>query len=65
MKHDGTRFEEYDTFFLKDRYLPEGLQSAIFWLVLIALLQEARLVRQSGFLQRPACTQIARLPVPR
>jgi hypothetical protein len=25
MKHDGTRFEEYDTFFLKDRYLPDGL----------------------------------------
>lgn len=54
MKHDGPRFEEHKAVFLKDRHLPEGLQGPIFRLVLVPLFQEARLVRQSGFLQRPA-----------
>jgi hypothetical protein len=61
MKHDGARFEENEAVFLKERYLPKGLQRAIFRLVLIALFQEARLIRQSGFLQCPACAQIADL----
>ena len=43
------------------RHLPEGLQRAIIRFVLIALFEEARLVRQTGFLQRPARAQIAHL----
>jgi hypothetical protein len=57
----ATGFEENETILLRDRYLPEGLHSAICRLGPIALFQEARLVRECGFLQRPACTQIADL----
>ena len=61
VEHDGSGFEEDQAVFLEDRYLPEGLQRAVVRLVLIALLEEARLVRQAGFLERPAHAQIAHL----
>ena len=54
-------FEQHEAVFLEDRHLPEGLQRAIVRFVLIAQLEEARLVRQAGFLQRPARAQIAHL----
>jgi hypothetical protein len=47
--------------FLKDRHLPEGLQCAIVRFVLITHFEQARLVGQTGFLQRPARAQIAHL----
>jgi hypothetical protein len=40
---------------------PKGCSARILRLVLIALLEQARLVRQAGFLQRPARAQIAYL----
>jgi hypothetical protein len=46
---------------LEDRHLPEGLQRVIVGFVLIAQFEEAGLVRQAGFLQRPARAQIAHL----
>ena len=61
IEHDGSRFEEDEAVFLEDRYLPEGLQRAIVRFVLIALFKEAGLVRQPGFLERPARAQIAHL----
>ena len=61
MEHDGAGFEEDEAVLLEDRHLPEGLQRAILRLVLIALLEKARLVRQARFLQRPARAQIAHL----
>jgi hypothetical protein len=54
-------FEQHEAVFLEDRHLPEGLQRAIVRFVLIAQLEEARLVRQASFLQRPARAQIAHL----
>jgi hypothetical protein len=44
---------------LQNGHLPEGLQRAIIRLVLVALLEQARAVRQARFLQRPARAQIA------
>jgi hypothetical protein len=41
--------------------MPEGLQRAIVRFVLIAQFEQARLVRQASFLQRPARAQIAHL----
>src|SRR5438552_269315 len=61
MLHDGPGFEEHEAIFLKNRHLPERLQRAIVRFVLIALFEEAGLVRQTGFLQRPARAQIAHL----
>jgi hypothetical protein len=61
VEHNGSGFEEDQAVFLENRYLPEGLQRAIVRFVLIALFEEARLVRQTGFLQRPARAQIAHL----
>ena len=61
MQHDGSGFEEDEAVVLEDRHLPEGLQRAIVHLVLIALFKQARLVRETRFLQRPARAQIAHL----
>ena len=61
IEHDGSGFEEDEAVFLEDRHLPEGLQRAIVRFVLIALFKETGLVRQAGFLQRPARAQIAHL----
>src|SRR6476660_2277983 len=61
MQHDGPGFEEHEAVFLKDRHLPEGLQRAIVRFVLIAQFEEARLVSETSFLQRPARAQIAHL----
>jgi hypothetical protein len=43
----------------KDRHLPERLQRTIFRFVLIALLQEPRLVGQARLFERPSDAQIA------
>ena len=61
MEHDGPGFEQHETVFFEDRYLPEGLQRAIIRFVLVALLEQARPVGQAGLLQRPARAQIAHL----
>ena len=61
MEHDGSGFEEDEAVFLEHRHLPEGLQRAIVRFVLIALFEEARLVRQAGLLQRPTRAQVAHL----
>jgi hypothetical protein len=61
MQHDGPGFEEHEAVFLKDRHLPKGLQRTIVRFFLITQLEKPRLVRQTGFLQRPASAQIAHL----
>src|SRR6185295_20396750 len=61
MEHDGPGFEEHEAVFLEDRHLPEGLQRAIVRLLLVALLEEPRPVRQTGLFQGPAHAQIAHL----
>jgi hypothetical protein len=61
VQDDGAGLEDDEAAFLQDRHLPERLQRAVVRLVLIALLEEARPVRQAGFLQRPTRAQIAHL----
>jgi len=54
MQHNGPRLEENKAFFLEDWNLTERLQGPVLGFVLISLLEEAGLVRQASFLQRPA-----------
>src|SRR5439155_1415909 len=51
--------EENKAVVLEDRDLTERLESAVLRFVLISLLEQARVVRQTGFLQSPAHAQIA------
>ena len=61
VQHDGAGFKQHEAVFLKDRHLAERLQSAIFWLLLIAQPQQARAIGKAGFFQCPAHAQIAHL----
>src|SRR2546421_6534563 len=61
MQHDGSGLEENKAGVLKDRDLTERLESAVLRFVLISLLEQARVVRQTGFLQSPAHAQITYL----
>jgi hypothetical protein len=55
VQHDGAGFEQHEAVVLENRHLAERLQRAVVGLVLVALLEQARLVRQSGLFERPAC----------
>src|SRR5215475_7799226 len=61
MQHDGPGFEKHKAVLRKDRHLTGRLKRAIVRLVLIPWFEKTRLVRQIGFLQRPARAQVTDL----
>src|SRR5262245_3368645 len=61
VQHDGARFEQHKVVLHEDRDLAERLQRTILRLVPVALLEEARLVGETGLLEGPAHAQITYL----
>src|SRR2546421_5070906 len=61
VQNDRPALEQHTAVLLEDRHLAEGLQRTVVGLVLVALLQQTRPVRQSCFLERPTYAQIPHL----